>query len=84
MIKATGVVRKVDDLGRIVIPMELRKTLGINESDPLEIYVDDNGKFILRKYSPGCVFCGNMEGVKEFNGKNVCGHCLKELNKKAV
>jgi len=58
MMKATGIVRKVDELGRIVLPIELRRTLGIDEKDPLEIYVDQE-KIILKKYEPACVFCGN-------------------------
>lgn len=53
--KSTGIVRKVDELGRIVIPMELRKSLGISEKDPMEIFVDGD-QIILRKYAPGCVF----------------------------
>lgn len=60
--KSTGVVRKVDELGRIVIPIELRRTMGIEEKDALEIYVD-NEKIILKKYEPACIFCGNAEEV---------------------
>ncbi|HBP64863.1 MAG TPA: AbrB family transcriptional regulator, partial [Desulfosporosinus sp.] len=58
MMKSTGIVRKVDELGRIVLPMELRRTLGIAEKDAMEIYVDQE-KIILKKYEPACVFCGN-------------------------
>ena len=74
MIKSTGIVRKVDELGRIVIPMELRRTLGIEEKDALEIFVDE-GKIILNKYQPACVFCGNANDNKLFHGKNVCREC---------
>lgn len=74
MVKATGIVRKVDDLGRIVLPMELRRTLGIGEKDPLEIYVDQE-KIILKKYEPACVFCGNASDNRLFHGKNVCREC---------
>ena len=72
--KATGVVRKVDELGRIVLPIELRRTLGIDVKDPLEIYVDQE-KIILRKYEPACVFCGNATDNQLFHGKNVCREC---------
>ncbi|MBO8159966.1 AbrB/MazE/SpoVT family DNA-binding domain-containing protein [Thermosyntropha sp.] len=78
--KSTGVVRKVDELGRIVIPIELRRTMGIEEKDALEIYVD-NDKIILRKYEPACIFCGNAEEVINYKGKNLCRACLTELSK---
>lgn len=78
--KATGIVRKVDELGRIVLPIELRRTLNINIKDPVEIYVD--GEFImLKKYEPTCVFCGSAKDIKEVNGKNVCGKCLNDIKK---
>jgi transcriptional pleiotropic regulator of transition state genes len=80
MMKSTGVVRKVDELGRIVIPIELRRTMGIEEKDALEIYVD-NEKIILRKYEPACIFCGNAEDVLNYKGKNICRACLTELGK---
>lgn len=75
--KATGIVRRVDELGRIVIPMELRRTLGIKEGDGMEIYVDGE-KIMLRKYEPACIFCGNADGVFHFKGKLVCTTCIKE------
>ncbi len=78
MLKSTGIVRKVDELGRVVIPIELRRTLGIHEKDALEIYVD-NEKIILKKYEPACVFCGNAEGVSLFKGKNVCSSCIETM-----
>ncbi|QGU00577.1 Transition state regulatory protein AbrB [Candidatus Syntrophocurvum alkaliphilum] len=80
MMKSTGVVRKVDELGRIVIPIELRRTMGIEEKDALEIYVD-NERIILRKYEPACLFCGNAEDVLNYKGKNLCKSCLTELSK---
>ncbi len=76
--KSTGIVRKVDELGRVVIPIELRRTLGIDEKDSLEIYVDGE-KIILRKYEPACIFCGNAENVINYRGKNICEVCLKQL-----
>ena len=78
--KSTGIVRKVDELGRVVIPIELRRTLSINEKDALEIYVDSD-RIILRKYEPtcACVFCGNADNVSQFTSTNVCHTCMKDL-----
>jgi len=73
-LKSTGIVRKVDELGRVVIPIELRRTMGIDEKDPLEIYVD-NEKIILKKYEPACVFCGNAADAQQYRGKLVCRSC---------
>jgi transcriptional pleiotropic regulator of transition state genes len=78
MMKSTGIVRKVDELGRVVIPIELRRTLSIEEKDALEIYVDGE-RVVLRKYEPACTFCGNAEGVRQFKGKNVCPACTSQL-----
>lgn len=78
--KSTGIVRKVDELGRIVLPIELRRTLDIAERDPLEIYVDGSS-IILKKYLPACIFCGESRDVVNFKGKNVCPECLKELTR---
>ncbi len=77
--KSTGVVRRVDELGRIVIPIELRRNLDIGEKDALEIYVDGN-HIILKKYEPACVFCGNAKEITNFKGKNICKECLKDIN----
>ena len=76
--KSTGIVRKVDELGRIVLPSEMRRTLDIAEKDALEIYVDGES-IILRKYQPTCIFCDNARGVISFKGKNVCPDCLAKL-----
>jgi transcriptional pleiotropic regulator of transition state genes len=78
--KSTGMVRRVDELGRIVLPVELRRTLGISERDALEIY-GDGRSVILRKYEPVCTFCGNAKDVVNFKGKNVCPSCIKELSR---
>lgn len=78
MIKSTGIVRKVDELGRVVIPIELRRTLGIAEKDALEIYVDGE-KIILKKYEPACIFCGNAEQVTYYHGKVICHNCVEAL-----
>lgn len=79
--KSTGIVRKIDDLGRMVIPIELRKTMNINKKDPMEIFVDGD-KIILRKYEPACIFCGNMDETFEFEGRTICGSCQKKISDK--
>lgn len=76
--KSTGIVRKVDELGRIVIPIELRRNLSIDEKDSLEIYVEDD-HIILKKYSPACSFCSNATDITVFKGKNICKSCLAEI-----
>ena len=76
--KSTGIVRRVDELGRIVLPIELRRTLNIAEKDSLEIYVD-GASIMLKKYQPACIFCDNAKDIHVFKGKNICAHCLKEL-----
>ena len=78
--KSTGIVRKVDELGRIVLPIELRRNLDIAEKDSLEIYMDGTS-IILRKYEPSCVFCADAKNVINYKGKNICVNCLKELKK---
>ena len=78
--KSTGIVRKVDELGRIVLPIELRRTMDIAEKDAIEIYVD-GASIILRKYEPTCIFCGDAKNVINCRGKNICPNCLKEMKK---
>lgn len=80
MLKATGIVRKVDELGRVVLPAELRRTLGIEEKDGLEIYVDQDS-IILQKYEPACIFCGSAEKTRHYKGKIVCRECVLEIAK---
>lgn len=76
--KSTGIIRKVDELGRVVIPIELRRSLGISIRDSLEIYVE--GQFIvLKKHEASCVFCGNEKDITAFKGRNVCQNCLTEI-----
>jgi len=77
--KSTGIVRKVDELGRIVLPIELRRTLNIAEKDSLEIYVDGNS-IILKKYQPACIFCDSAKDIIIYKGKNLCSACVKELS----
>ena len=79
-LKSTGIVRKVDELGRIVLPIELRHTLDIEPKDSLEIYVDGN-TILLRKYHPTCIFCESSSDVVSFRGKNVCRKCIQTMNK---
>lgn len=80
MIKSTGIVRKVDELGRVVIPKELRVTFDICEKDALEIFVDKE-RIILKKYAPACLFCGNLDDAVYFKGKLICSSCIAELPK---
>ena len=76
--KSTGVVRKIDELGRIVLPIEIRKTLDIQQKDALELFIDED-KIILQKYQPSCIFCGNTEEIVYFNGKRLCSACIERL-----
>ena len=76
--KSTGVVRRVDELGRIVIPIELRRTLDIAVKDALEIYVDGE-MIILKKYEPACIFCEDARDVTNYKCKNICKNCMTEL-----
>lgn len=78
--KSTGIVRRVDELGRIVIPKELRTVLTINIGDSLEVFTEDQC-IILRKYTLGCTICGNIKGGQEFKGKYVCDDCLEGMRK---
>lgn len=80
MVKSTGIIRKVDELGRIVIPMELRNKLDINEKDYLEIFVD-GGAIILKKYSSSCVFCGSNKSLVAFGDKLICASCQEKILK---
>lgn len=76
--KSTGVVRKVDELGRLVLPIEIRKVLDIQQKDAIEIFTDED-KIILQKYQPACIFCSNVDGIVYFNGKRVCSECVEKL-----
>ena len=77
--KSTGIVRKVDELGRIVLPVELRRTLDIAERDELEIYLDDD-KVVLKKYEPSCIFCAGVHNLVNYHGRNVCMDCIQNLS----
>ena len=76
--KTTGMIRQLDALGRVVLPIELRRTLGINTRDMLEILVEGNS-IILRKYEPNCLFCGSSSGLTPYKDKQICKRCLSEI-----
>ncbi len=76
--KTKGMVRQLDSLGRVVLPIELRRTLNIGAKDLLEILVEGNS-FILRKYEPNCHFCGSSAGLTSYRNKLICRNCLKEI-----
>lgn len=82
VLKSTGIVRKVDELGRIVLPIELRKTMHINEKDSLEIFTE-NDMIVLKKYAPADVFTGEMDDLVEYHGKKVSCNSIRELAKLA-
>lgn len=77
--KSTGIIRRLDELGRVVIPIELRNKFNISEKDPIEIYVDGTN-IILKKYENNCIFCGNTKNLNEYKDKQICTSCLKKLN----
>ena len=77
--KATGIIRRVDELGRVVIPIELRNKFGITEKDPMEIYVDGTS-IILKKYEPNCVFCGSSKNVVTYKEKLICNKCASQIS----
>lgn len=78
--KATGIIRKVDELGRIVLPIELRRTMDIAVRDELEIFID-NDRVVLQKCEQrsGCVFCGAEQELQSYRGKNICRDCLGKM-----
>jgi transcriptional pleiotropic regulator of transition state genes len=79
--KATGIVRRIDDLGRLVLPIELRRVMGIKVKDYVEIYVDDDS-IILKKYAPACLFCGNANDVEIHMGRKICKECIEAMSNK--
>lgn len=76
--KATGIVRRIDGLGRVVLPIELRRQLDLEEKDPVEIYVEGE-TIVLRKYATTCIFCGSSKNVTAFRGKLICADCIRQL-----
>ncbi len=79
--KSTGIVRKVDELGRVVIPKETRQILSISEKDSLEIFTDGD-MILLKKYSPGCIFCDNVKNLTIYKAKHICEECREDLKTK--
>lgn len=79
--KSTGIVRQIDSVGRLVLPIELRQSLYISKGDAVEIFIDGD-KIILKKYSPTCIFCGESDNMDYYKGKFVCRNCKKELSKR--
>ncbi|MFZ5823878.1 MAG: AbrB/MazE/SpoVT family DNA-binding domain-containing protein [Bacillota bacterium] len=78
--KSTGIVRRLDDLGRFVVPIELRRTLGMEEGTPLEVYTQGD-TILLRRYEPFCTFCGHGGTMVTYHGKHICQRCLSTLSK---
>ncbi len=78
--KSTGIIRKVDELGRIVLPIEIRRTLDIAERDELEIFMD-NDQIVLQKFEPSCIFCSSSQGLISYHGKNICQECIRNIGK---
>ena len=76
--KSTGIIRRVDELGRVVIPIELRNKFGIAEKDPIEIFVDGSN-IVLKKFEPNCIFCGSSKKLSEYKDKLVCDKNKKKL-----
>lgn len=77
--KSTGIVRRMDELGRVVIPIEIRNKFDIKVKDPVEIFVDGSN-IVLKKFEPNCVFCGSTKNLVEYNDKLVCSKCTKKLS----
>ena len=76
--KSTGIVRRMDELGRVVIPIEIRNQFNIAEKDPIEIYVDGSS-IVLKKFEPNCIFCGNTKNLLTYNDKLICTNCSKKI-----
>ena len=77
--KKTGIIRRLDKLGRVVLPIELRRGLDWNEHDRVEIFIEDD-RVILQQYEPNCLFCGGTKNLKEFRGKQVCARCVEKMS----
>lgn len=76
--KSTGIIRRVDELGRVVIPIEIRNQFDIVERDPIEIYVEGSS-IVLKKFEPNCIFCGNTKDLLSYNDKLICNKCAKKI-----
>jgi len=81
--RSTGIVRKIDQLGRIVIPIEARRAMGIEVETPMEFFADlEKGEIVLKAYKPGCVFCDNVETTIVFRGQKLCAECVQKILKR--
>lgn len=80
--KATGIVRTIDGVGRFVIPKEIRLELGMDIGDAVEVFVDED-QIYLRKYCPACIFCNNPEDIVIYDNKKICKDCIKKLTELA-
>lgn len=76
--KSTGIIRRMDELGRVVIPIEIRNQFDIAEKDPIEIYVDGSN-IVLKKYEESCIFCGNTKNLSEYKNKLICDKCAENI-----
>ncbi len=76
--KSTGIVRKMDELGRVVIPIEIRNQFNIMEKDPVEIYTEGS-TIVLKKFEPNCIFCGNTQDLFDYNDKLICKECAEKI-----
>ncbi len=81
--KSAGVVRKIDELGRIVVPIELRKSLNIGKREAVEISLD-NDCILIKKFEPGCCLCGSTDNLQTYNGNKICSECVEELSSAAA
>lgn len=79
--KSIGILRRIDELGRIVLPKELRTAFNIHSGDALEIYTEKDNTIILKKYQQNCIFCGSDENLQEYKGQLVCKSCIDDINK---
>ncbi|MBQ9098972.1 MAG: AbrB/MazE/SpoVT family DNA-binding domain-containing protein [Clostridia bacterium] len=77
--KSTGVTRQIDELGRFVLPIEIRRAMGLKVKDTLEIFTDDDGRIILQKYQPACIFCDHADDIVLFEGKRICSKCMEKI-----
>lgn len=76
--KSTGIVRRIDELGRVVLPIELRRTMNLEVRDPVEIFMEGDA-IVLKKYEASCLFCGGNHQLTEFRGKQICGECVRRI-----
>ncbi|MBO5653256.1 MAG: AbrB/MazE/SpoVT family DNA-binding domain-containing protein [Clostridia bacterium] len=76
--KDTGIVRVIDEMGRLVLPKEMRRKMDIESGDEIEFFTEGD-RIVLRKFQPACLFCGGDVALTEYKGKRICGRCLDEL-----